>query len=225
MLDKPAGMVVHPGAGHASGTLVNALLHHVKDLSGVGGEARPGIVHRLDRGTSGLMVVAKHDKAHQELARQFQRPRSREGIHRARLGRRAGRAAHRRADRARSEGPAEDVDPRAAGAQRGDAGHLRAALQGRLVHQGGDRHRPYPSDPRAPERHRPPDRRRPDLRRRAPPRREQPARGDAARTAVPARVPARASRIRATAGASSSTRRCRRSSKRWSRTSAEKEEE
>ena len=65
-------MVVHPGAGHASGTLVNALLHHVKDLSGVGGEARPGIVHRLDRGTSGLMVVAKHDKAHQELARQFQ---------------------------------------------------------------------------------------------------------------------------------------------------------
>ena len=72
VLDKPAGMVVHPGAGHASGTLVNALLHHVKDLSGVGGEARPGIVHRLDRGTSGLMVVAKHDKAHQELARQFQ---------------------------------------------------------------------------------------------------------------------------------------------------------
>ena len=69
VLDKPAGMVVHPGAGHASGTLVNALLHHVKDLSGVGGEASPGIVHRLDRGTSGLMVVAKHDKAHQELAR------------------------------------------------------------------------------------------------------------------------------------------------------------
>jgi len=71
VLDKPAGMVVHPAAGHASGTLVNALLHHVKDLSGVGGEARPGIVHRLDRGTSGLMVVAKHDRAHQELARQF----------------------------------------------------------------------------------------------------------------------------------------------------------
>ena len=71
VLDKPAGMVVHPGAGHAGGTLVNALLHHVRDLSGVGGEARPGIVHRLDRGTSGLMVVAKHDAAHQELARQF----------------------------------------------------------------------------------------------------------------------------------------------------------
>ena len=72
VLDKPAGMVVHPGAGHAGGTIVNALLHHVKDLSGIGGEARPGIVHRLDRGTSGLMVVAKHDRAHQELARQFQ---------------------------------------------------------------------------------------------------------------------------------------------------------
>ena len=71
VVDKPAGMVVHPAAGHDSGTLVNALLHHVDDLSGIGGEKRPGIVHRLDRGTSGLMVVAKHDKAHEELARQF----------------------------------------------------------------------------------------------------------------------------------------------------------
>jgi 23S rRNA pseudouridine1911/1915/1917 synthase len=72
VVDKPAGMVVHPAAGHSGGTLVNALLHHVDDLSGIGGEKRPGIVHRLDRGTSGLMVVAKHDKAHEELARQFQ---------------------------------------------------------------------------------------------------------------------------------------------------------
>ena len=72
VIDKPAGMVVHPGAGHASGTLVNALLHHVSDLSGIGGERRPGIVHRLDRGTSGVMVVAKNDAAHQELARQFE---------------------------------------------------------------------------------------------------------------------------------------------------------
>ena len=64
-------MVVHPAAGHSSGTLVNALLHHVDDLSGVGGELRPGIVHRLDRGTSGVMVVAKNDAAHQELSRQF----------------------------------------------------------------------------------------------------------------------------------------------------------
>jgi 23S rRNA pseudouridine1911/1915/1917 synthase len=71
VLEKPAGMVAHPGAGHASGTLVNALLHHIRDLSGIGGQLRPGIVHRLDRGTSGLMVVAKHDHAHQELTRQF----------------------------------------------------------------------------------------------------------------------------------------------------------
>lgn len=72
VIDKAAGMVVHPGAGHPGGTVVNALLHHVDDLSGVGGELRPGIVHRLDRGTSGLMVVAKNDAAHQELARQFE---------------------------------------------------------------------------------------------------------------------------------------------------------
>jgi 23S rRNA pseudouridine1911/1915/1917 synthase len=71
VLDKPAGMVVHPSAGHPSGTLVNALLHHLSDLSGIGGELRPGIVHRLDRGTSGVMVVAKQDEAHRELARQF----------------------------------------------------------------------------------------------------------------------------------------------------------
>lgn len=71
VVDKPAGMVVHPAAGHAEGTLVNALLHHVRGLSGVGGAERPGIVHRLDRGTSGVMVVAKHDRAHRELARQF----------------------------------------------------------------------------------------------------------------------------------------------------------
>ena len=71
VVNKPAGMVVHPAAGHASGTLVNALLHHLTDLSGIGGELRPGIVHRLDRGTSGVMVVAKNDAAHQELSRQF----------------------------------------------------------------------------------------------------------------------------------------------------------
>jgi 23S rRNA pseudouridine1911/1915/1917 synthase len=71
VVDKPAGMVVHPAAGHAEGTLVNALLYHADGLSGIGGEERPGIVHRLDRGTSGLMVVAKNDLAHRELARQF----------------------------------------------------------------------------------------------------------------------------------------------------------
>ncbi len=72
VVDKPAGMVVHPGAGHDEGTLVNALLFHAENLSGIGGEERPGIVHRLDRGTSGLMVAAKNDLAHRELARQFQ---------------------------------------------------------------------------------------------------------------------------------------------------------
>jgi 23S rRNA pseudouridine1911/1915/1917 synthase len=71
VVNKPAGMVVHPAAGHSSGTLVNALLHHLTGLSGIGGETRPGIVHRLDRGTSGVMVIAKNDQAHQELSRQF----------------------------------------------------------------------------------------------------------------------------------------------------------
>ena len=71
VVDKPAGLVVHPGAGNPAGTLVNALLHHVRDLSGVGGVLRPGIVHRLDKGTSGLLVVAKDDVTHRELVRQF----------------------------------------------------------------------------------------------------------------------------------------------------------
>jgi len=68
VVNKAAGMVVHPAPGHWSGTLVNALLHHVKDLSGIGGTLRPGIVHRLDRDTSGLLVVAKNDAAHQTLS-------------------------------------------------------------------------------------------------------------------------------------------------------------
>ncbi|MGZ8708928.1 MAG: RluA family pseudouridine synthase [Thermoanaerobaculia bacterium] len=67
VIDKPAGLVVHPAAGHANGTLVNALLFHVKDLSGIGGEIRPGIVHRLDKDTSGVMIIAKHDAAHRRL--------------------------------------------------------------------------------------------------------------------------------------------------------------
>ncbi|MCB9685348.1 MAG: RluA family pseudouridine synthase [Alphaproteobacteria bacterium] len=71
VVDKDAGMVVHPSAGHEDGTLVNALLHHLDDLSGIGGEERPGIVHRLDRGTSGLLVVAKTDAAHRALQEQF----------------------------------------------------------------------------------------------------------------------------------------------------------
>jgi 23S rRNA pseudouridine1911/1915/1917 synthase len=73
VVDKPAGLVVHPAAGNLDGTLVNALLHHCAGrLSGIGGVARPGIVHRIDKETSGLLVVAKTDVAHEGLARQFQ---------------------------------------------------------------------------------------------------------------------------------------------------------
>ncbi len=72
VIDKPAGMVVHPAAGNRDGTLVNALLYHCGDsLSGIGGVARPGIVHRLDKDTSGLLVVAKNDQAHRGLSEQF----------------------------------------------------------------------------------------------------------------------------------------------------------
>ncbi len=71
VLDKPSGLVVHPAAGNPDGTLVNALLHHCNDLSGIGGELRPGIVHRLDKDTSGCMVVAKHDRAHRQLTDAF----------------------------------------------------------------------------------------------------------------------------------------------------------
>jgi 23S rRNA pseudouridine1911/1915/1917 synthase len=71
VVDKPAGMVVHPAAGNLDGTMVNALLHHCAGrLSGIGGVARPGIVHRIDKDTSGLLVVAKTDRAHEGLAAQ-----------------------------------------------------------------------------------------------------------------------------------------------------------
>ncbi|HEX7534042.1 MAG TPA: RluA family pseudouridine synthase [Syntrophales bacterium] len=73
VVDKPAGMVVHPAAGHFQDTIVNAILYHCHNLSGIGGVLRPGIVHRLDKGTSGLLVVAKSDEAHQGLAGQFKR--------------------------------------------------------------------------------------------------------------------------------------------------------
>ncbi|UCF87848.1 MAG: RluA family pseudouridine synthase [bacterium] len=71
VIDKAPHMVVHPAFGHSTGTLVNALLHHCRDLSGIGGVTRPGIVHRLDKGTSGVMVAAKNDKAHRRLSAQF----------------------------------------------------------------------------------------------------------------------------------------------------------
>jgi 23S rRNA pseudouridine1911/1915/1917 synthase len=72
VINKPAGLVVHPAAGHSDGTLVNALLAHCKELSGINGTQRPGIVHRLDKDTSGVMVVAKNDRAHQNLQAQIQ---------------------------------------------------------------------------------------------------------------------------------------------------------
>ncbi|WP_271254033.1 RluA family pseudouridine synthase [Pseudanabaena sp. Chao 1811] len=72
VINKPAGLVVHPAAGHSDGTLVNALLAHCKELSGINGTQRPGIVHRLDKDTSGVMVVAKNDRAHQDLQAQIQ---------------------------------------------------------------------------------------------------------------------------------------------------------
>ena len=71
VINKAAGIVVHPSAGHATGTLVNYLLHHCKDLSGIGGVLRPGIVHRIDKDTSGILVIAKTDKAHLHLSSQF----------------------------------------------------------------------------------------------------------------------------------------------------------
>jgi 23S rRNA pseudouridine1911/1915/1917 synthase len=81
VIDKPAGLVVHPSAGHATGTLVNALIAHCGDsLSGIGGVKRPGIVHRLDKDTSGLLVVAKNDRAHKALSKQFA-DHGREGPH------------------------------------------------------------------------------------------------------------------------------------------------
>ncbi len=72
VINKQAGLVVHPAHGHYSGTLVNAILYHIKDLSGINGEIRPGIVHRLDKDTSGLIVIAKNDKVHTTLTEMFQ---------------------------------------------------------------------------------------------------------------------------------------------------------
>jgi len=82
IVNKPCGMVVHPAAGNEDRTLVNALLYHVKDLSGIGGEMRPGIVHRLDKDTSGLILIAKNDRAHTLLSEQF-KERSMEKHYRA----------------------------------------------------------------------------------------------------------------------------------------------
>jgi len=76
VVNKPQGMVVHPSAGHTSGTLVNALMYHVKDLSSINGVVRPGIVHRIDKDTSGLLMIAKNDKAHNALAAELKDKKS-----------------------------------------------------------------------------------------------------------------------------------------------------
>ncbi|HZN02689.1 MAG TPA: RluA family pseudouridine synthase [Candidatus Polarisedimenticolia bacterium] len=94
VVNKPAGMTVHPGAGVKRGTLVNALLHHGAGLSAIGGVERPGIVHRLDRDTSGVMVVARHDRAHRDLAAQF-KARSVEKVYEALVWGRPGAFAGR----------------------------------------------------------------------------------------------------------------------------------
>ena len=76
VVNKPQGMVVHPSAGHTSGTLVNALMCHIKDLSGINGVLRPGIVHRIDKDTSGLLMIAKNDDAHVALAQELKDKKS-----------------------------------------------------------------------------------------------------------------------------------------------------
>lgn len=76
VVNKPQGMVVHPSAGHSSGTMVNALMYHIKNLSSINGVIRPGIVHRIDKDTSGLLMVAKNDKAHQDLADELKAKKS-----------------------------------------------------------------------------------------------------------------------------------------------------
>ena len=187
VINKAAGMVVHPAAGHADGTLVNALLHHVEDLDDVGDEARPGIVHRLDRGTSGLMVVAKTERAHAELARQFhdrevtkeyvalvwgvvvagrriEEPIGRDPVNRLKMSTRArrSRAATTRVIRAES-------------------------LPGLTLRPARHRHRAHAPDSRAPCGHRPSHRRGRAVRRRAAARAPASEGRHAARAAVPAR--------------------------------------
>lgn len=76
VVNKPQGMVVHPSAGHSTGTLVNALMYHIKDLSSINGVVRPGIVHRIDKDTSGLLMIAKNDKAHNALASELKAQKS-----------------------------------------------------------------------------------------------------------------------------------------------------
>ena len=151
VLDKPAGLVVHPGAGVQSGTLVHALLHHAPGIAGVGGEGRPGIVHRLDKDTSGLLVVAKTEEAYLALvealrtrARLARLPGHRLGRSRARRGR--DRPAPRpRPPRAHAHGRGA----RPAGQDRAHALARAGALRPRHAGRGEARNRPHAPDPGA----------------------------------------------------------------------------
>ena len=153
VVDKAAGMVVHPGAGHASGTLVNALLHRVKDLAGVGGELRPGIVHRLDKDTTGCLVVAKHESALVALQKAF-KTRVVEKTYLA-LVHGAPKAAEARIEtlygrhpvhRQRFTGKVKEGKPAIT------VYRVLEALRGRGAGGGGSAHRPDASDSRAPGR-------------------------------------------------------------------------
>ena len=167
VINKPAGMVVHPAAGNWHGTLVNAVLYHCPDLEGVGGAHRPGIVHRLDKDTSGVILVAKNDAAHRALQAQFQARTVRKtywALVYGLLSPAAGR--DRRADRPRSVRP----EAHGGGAERGPAGghtlrdtrFLPHSCDGRTSQLAGlpSPHRPHPSDTRPPGVRQAPHRRR-----------------------------------------------------------------
>ena len=200
VLDKPAGLVVHPAPGHASGTLVNALLHHCADLAGVGGVLRPGIVHRLDQGTSGVLVVAKNDAAHRALAEQF-RDHSIERIYRA-LVRGvpvpdAGRS--RSADRPASARTQAHVGARPRGARGPHRLACDRALSGERARlaRGASRNRSHAPDPRASRGGGLPDRGRSGVR-------TEPRERGRARRAPRCTPPCSASSIRAAASACAS---------------------
>ena len=153
VIDKPAGLVVHPAPGHEAGTLVNALLAHVRDLRGIGGELRPGIVHRIDKDTSGLLVVAKDDATMAALAAAF-KAHTVERVYDALVAGKppgAGRA-HRHAVRARSARAQEVLQPRAHRQARGHELARGRAVPGRGAHRGAAGDRAHAPGARAPGR-------------------------------------------------------------------------
>ncbi len=146
VVDKPPGMVVHPAPGHPNGTLVNGLLAHCRDLSGIGGALRPGIVHRLDIGTSGAIAVAKSDEAHRGLAEQFKDravekryaavvfglPHADEGLVEVAIGR---DRRNRKKISAASDRPRETVSSYSVVERFGELAHLSVQLQTGRTHQ------------------------------------------------------------------------------------------